>query len=388
MTIATEFEDYRRSVPVVNACTFANLSFQPPMNAIVKDAIDDYLNHAFGDIHPKPGFLQSSEDCKKELAEHLGCDVSCVAWTRDTTEGLNLFARSLKWSPGDNVLMLRSEHPNHGYCWQSMASEGLEVRLIDIADDEPATGAIFKKFADKKTRCIAISGVMFHNGIKNDIKSICEFAQSKGIEVVVDGTQEVGLNKVDVVELGVSAYCFGTHKGLNVPIGLGAMYVSKSALKKLKQTPPIVGAGCIENLRSDLLIDQDITYHADAKRFDHLNKPLLQIAALQRYLKFLKDLGMEKVENRLRTLSTILRHKLSEIGISCIGEGNTNFRYTHSNVVPFKDSLWLQYLNDNNIIASQYRNGIRLSFGLYNNEDDVNRIVEVFKLGLQKLSAR
>lgn len=75
------------------------------------------------------------------------------------------------------------------------------------------------------------------------------------------------------------------------------------------------------------------------------------------------------------------------MGASCIGEGKPEFRYTHSNVVPFKDPRWLEFLLENNVTLSQYRSGVRISLGLYNNKEDLDRTAQVFEAGLKKLPA-
>ncbi len=65
----------------------------------------------------------------------------------------------------------------------------------------------------------------FHAGQRHDIGSIGRLCRDKGIYLVVDAMQSVGVLPVDVKKLGVSVLAAGCHKGLLVPQGLGLLYV-------------------------------------------------------------------------------------------------------------------------------------------------------------------
>lgn len=379
-------QSFRKQVPLVEKnenITFFNLSFQPPMNSIVANTINEYVDWGLYNPNPKPLWQQKAEETRELVAKYLNASSSdSIAFTRDTTEGLNLFQRSMHFQPGDNVVLLDGEHPNHGFGWISLQEAGLEVRLIPSKDIYYADASTFEPYVDEKTKAIGISSVMFHSGQLNNVKDICDKFRPENIHVLVDMTQQVGLSSIDVQELNVSACAFACHKGLSCPTGLGVLYVAPDVLPQLKNVPPIVGAGAIENLDANLLVNLNPIYFSTARRFEHLNKSLITTLCLNNYLSFLMDIGFENIEQYLRELGKLLVDELSKLGVTIIGSKDPKKRSTHSYVAKILNPEWDAFLKSEGVYASQYRDGIRLSLGLYNNAADISRLANTIKKGV------
>lgn len=385
MTVSKEIKQFRSYVPVASSCTYLNSSFQPPMNQIVYDSIKKYIDDAISLDHPKPQFISQCEDTREKLGVFLNTDSANIAFTRDTTEGVNLFQRSIRWSKGDNVVVLANEHPNQGFGWLGLAQDGLEIRLIPVDEStlKPFTADDFRPYVDDKTKAIGLSSVMFHSGLRNDVKGIAKEFKPRGIHILVDATQEVGFGRIDVEDLGASAIAFSVHKGLSVPNGLGVLYVEPETMKLLKDTPPILCGGSISNLSPDLTISEDFEVFATAHRFEHLNKPMMQCIALGAYLDFIQSVGMENVQLYLQELGSYLRSELRKIGVETSGPDDVTERSPHSNVIPLYGEQWASQFASNNVYVSQYRCGTRASLGLYNDKADIDHFVTVIKQGLE-----
>jgi selenocysteine lyase/cysteine desulfurase len=58
------------------------------------------------------------ERARRGFAELIRADANEIAITKNVSEGLNLFAGSLPWEPGDNVVVCPAlGHPNNVYLW-------------------------------------------------------------------------------------------------------------------------------------------------------------------------------------------------------------------------------------------------------------------------------
>ncbi|KAK7229384.1 hypothetical protein V2G26_001554 [Clonostachys chloroleuca] len=393
-TSPDKFALFRRLVPVASdgKVTFLNASFAPPANLITHAAITRYANEALQDCHPKPAWQTAGAETRAALARYINApSADDIAFMRDTTEGLNSFIHSIKFQPGDNVVILDTEHPNHGYGWMAMRSFGLEVRQVPtIATAEKsgvtaATADTFAAYVDERTIAIGLSSIMFHSGQWNDVAGIAAAFRPKGIHVLVDMTQQVGFADVDVQQLGVSAAAFGMHKGLNCPTGLAALYVDPKVIPELTNPPPVVGYGAVQNVRGDLLVpSEELIFHPSARRFEHLNISLIAIAAARAWIEFYVDVMKPKdVEEHLFRLGDALRVQLKPLGIDIVGPTSRQQHAPHLYILDLHDSRWVQLLKDNNIIVTPYRLGIRVSFGFYNNLDDVERISQVLAKGVE-----
>lgn len=385
---AYDVQRYRDLVPVVakGDVLYLNASYQPPMNMKVRRALDVFLDEATYHAHPKPTWQASTEKTRALVARYINAPPESIAFTGDTTEGLNLFQRSLKLGMGDNVVILDTEHPNHAYGWLALRECGLEVRQVPTHGQLHADASTFAPMVDENTKAIGLSSIMFHSGQKNDVKDICARFRPKGIQVLVDMTQEVGVGPVDVKASGVSAASFSFHKGLGCPTGLGALYIDPQVLGQLKPTPPIVGAGAIANLRPDLLASTAHTeYHGSSKRYEHLNLSLASLSAANAALSFLlDDLTPEGVAKHLRSLGKQLQKECDALGIEVIGAKEDSKRAPHLYVLKLLDPSWSDYFAKSSVYVSCYRSGVRVSFGFYNSITDVEALGRVLKKGLDQ----
>jgi selenocysteine lyase/cysteine desulfurase len=382
----SDVSKYRSLVPVVSNSdiTYVNASFQPPMNLRVKAAVDEFFNQAVNHPHPKPEWQENTNRARKLLSEYLNVDTESLAFTRDTTEGLNLFQRSIIWRPDDNVVVLDTEHPNHVYGWLALVEQGLEVRRIPAGTKGYADASTFAPYVDDHTVAIGLSSVMFHNGQLNDIQDICTEFRAKGIHVLVDITQHVGVAQIDLRAWNVSAAAFGCHKGLGCPTGLGALYINPDGLQSLKATPPIVGAGSISNLPNTLLADPDIRYHSTIQRYEHLNVSLVGVCALNASLTFLlHDIGMLRVEQHLRSLGCELILRCEKAGVDVIGNRVIERRAPHLYVLRLFDERWKKHFDADKVYVSHYRDGVRVSFGFYNSFKDIDTLMGSIERGLR-----
>lgn len=381
-----DVDRYRSLVPALsrNNTIYLNASYQPPMNLKIRQALDNYLNEAVYQPNPKPDWQASTEKTRALVGRYIGATPESIAFTSDTTEGLNLFQRSLKLGKGDNVVILDTEHPNHAYGWLALRECGLEVRQVPTNGRLYADAATFACLVDENTKAIGISSIMFHSGQKNNVQDICDTFRPRDIHVLVDMTQEVGVGPVNVTKNRVSAACFSFHKALGCPTGLGALYIDPEILDQLKQTPPIVGAGAIANLDPSLIASSGITeYHQTTRRYEHLNLSIMSIQAAHAALDFLMDdMTPEGVEDHLRNLGKKLQEECYKLGIEVIGEKELSKRSPHLYVLNLLAPAWKQHFVENSVYVSCYRLGVRVSFGFYNTEADVLGLAKVLERGL------
>lgn len=389
-----DFSTFRSLVPLVadNAITYVNASYQPPSNLIVHGAIAKFTADALYDAHPKPRWQSAVEDTRALVARYINADhPSTVAFTRDTTEALGGFIRGLAFAPGDNVVVLDTEHPNHVYGWMALRAAGLEVRQVPTIAEAQQTGRLaaadattFAPYVDERTRAIGLSSVMFHSGQWNDVADICRAFRPRGIHVLADLTQQVGFAEVDVRALGISAAAFSLHKGLNCPTGLGVLYVDPEVIKGTNPTPPIVGYGAISNVRADLLVPpEELVYHPSARRYEHLNLSLVSVAAAKAFLTFYLDsMGPRRVQEHLYRLGDVLREECDRLGVKIVGPSTRKEHAPHLYVLDLHDPRWMDLFRENSVYATPYRLGIRVSFGFYNNIADVLKLATVLKAGV------
>ncbi|KAI0006740.1 PLP-dependent transferase [Xylariaceae sp. FL0662B] len=388
--LSQKFALYRHLVPLLSqdGLTFLNAGSAPPSNLIVHEAITRYASEALYDARPNTIWQAQKEEARRLLARYINApDPSSIAFTRDTTEGLGDFIRGLRFARGDNVVIADAEHPNQVYGWLCLRGAGLEVRQVATSADTPLDAASLRPYVDARTRAIGLSSMTFDAGQRHDVAGICAAFRPRGIHVLADATQQVGFAAVDVRAAGLSAAAFSLHKGLCCPTGLGALYVEPAALAELDPTPPIVNVAGVRGGRADMPVaaDAPVEFHRSALRFEHQNLSLVAVVAARAFLGFYLDtMGPADVEAYLYALGDVLIAECDRLGIGFVGPRERRHRAPHICVLGLPTALWGGYLEGHGIRMTLNRLGVRVSFGFYNNVDDVKRLVKVLKLGLEK----
>ncbi|KAH8807947.1 pyridoxal phosphate-dependent transferase [Xylogone sp. PMI_703] len=385
-----DIPNIRALVPVVckGNTTYLNASMQHPIHDRVRNAINEFLDQAQTKLDPKPQWQAKTEATRELLGLFLNVSPDTLSFTRDTTEGMNLFQRSVPFSEGDNVVLLDVEHVNQVYGWMALKDAGLDVRFVPTQEDACATSATFMDYVNHRTRAIGLSSVMFHSGQMNNIKEICDVFRPRGIHILVDLTQHIGIMPIDLVDLGVSAAAFSCHKALGCPTGLGVLYIDPDTLPTLKTTPPpppppMVSGGAVSNMSKSRVIDQNILYHNSTRRYEHMNPAFLQIAALHASLRFLiYEVGVSKIECHFRALGRQLILAMEPIGVEIIGSRMAKERAPHIYVLKLSHPAWQAHFKEDNIALSHYYSGTRLSFGFYNNMSDIASVVSSLQRGV------
>src|SRR5699024_9574999 len=106
------------------------------------------------------------------------------------------------------------------------------------------------------------------------------------------------------------------------------------------------------------------------------NYNYLGLTALNESVNFLMGIGMEKVEERIMELNSHLTKNLLKEGINVLSPVSG---FSRSSIVSFytDDTKALyEWLLERNVITNFRRNTIRVSFGIYNNEKDIDSFIK------------
>lgn len=210
----------------------------------VLQALDHYYRHQNANVHRAVHLLaeratQAYEGARDTIARFVGADREEVIFTRGTTEGINLIARSYlqpRLRPGDEVLLTAMEHHSNIVPWQLA---GARTVAAPINDDGSLDMEGWRARLNDRTRLVAVGHVSNTLGIINPIHDIIQEAHVRGIPVLVDGAQSLAHLEVDLHAWDVDFFVSSAHKTYG-PTGFGLLY-GKRAL--LEDTPPWHGGG-------------------------------------------------------------------------------------------------------------------------------------------------
>jgi cysteine desulfurase/selenocysteine lyase len=224
---------------------------QKPRQVI--DAVRTFYETENANVHS--GIYESSEQAAK-LVEQTRADVAAfinssseeIVFTRNATDSFNILADSLKkfMGSGNNIVSTELEHHSNFVPWQQLAAEaGAEFRVAEYSEMNETVNP--EKYIDARTKIVALTGMSNVTGLIPDVEKIIKIIRQKNKSaiIVLDITQLVAHEKVDVKKLDCDFACFSAHK-LYGPAGVGIIYGKKELLEQLE--PTRFGGGMIRKV--------------------------------------------------------------------------------------------------------------------------------------------
>jgi selenocysteine lyase/cysteine desulfurase len=374
----------RKEFPAVERITYLDSGFQTPLARPVKAAIDLFLSESFETAGPKSVWLDRVEQTRKKLARFLGASADEIAFTKNTSESMNIAANALPLRAGDKVLMIHGDHPNNAYAFLNLRRKGVTVEFVPMT--EVVNAESLRPYIDASTRAVSMSQVTFHAGHRFDIESIGALCDEKGLYFVVDVMQAIGVVPIDAKAMRATFIGSGSHKGLLVPQGLGLLYWDKS---RIELEPAYLAAASLAEVPADLIARPDeLELAPNARRFEIGNFNLPAIHALGASLDMIEALGVQNIQNHCLDLGDHLIAGLDALDVRLVGPRDRRHRAPHIYVIALPAAEWLGHFEQNGIRVSPERDGIRVSFGMFNIFADVDHLIDIIKRRGVKPSSR
>lgn len=364
----------RSQFPVTERLLYLDSAHQTPLATSVREALLGFYREGHEMAGPKPVWLDRVEQVRARVAKLLNAGPTEIAFTKNTSEGMNIAANALPLMAGDNVLLVEGDHPNNAYAFLNLRRRGIDVRFVPMTG-ETARAEMFAPHIDARTRAISLSHVTFHAGHRFDIGGIGALCAQKGLYFVVDAMQSTGVIPLDARASGASLIGSGCHKGLLVPQGLGILYC-REGLDELQ--PAYLAMSSLAHPPSDYIARADnMTPKAGAGRFEIGNLNLPDVHALDASLTLIENVGLSAIEAHLYDLGDRLIERIDDLGIRLVGPRNRADRSPHIYVLDLPAEQWADYLASRQVRVSPERDGIRVSFGLFNTAEDVDRFARI-----------
>jgi len=414
-----------QQVPLLDGSftTYTNLdnSASTPAFQRVKQKTDELYNW-YSSVHRGSGFksllcTHLYDEAREVVLSFVDADPEseCVIFCKNTTEAINQLASIFPFQPGDMVLTTGMEHHSDDLPWRART----QVIYANVLDD----GSLdMQDFAEKlernagKIKLVAVTGASNVSGFMPPIYDIAEMAHRYGAKLLADCAQLFPHRKIHVGPADSPRHldfiAFSAHK-VYAPLGSGGLIGPKEFFNSLD--PVIRGGGTVE-----IVTLKEVIWNSSPERNEAGSPNVIGAIALAAALKQLSEVGMDAIAAHEAELTHYALTKLKQLpGITLYGLTNPNHVSDRLGVIPFQVNglthgkaaailgfeggigvrngcfcahpyiLRLLNVTDEEYKAHHERaiehnradlpGLIRISFGCYNNFEDIDRLVTMLE---------
>jgi cysteine desulfurase/selenocysteine lyase len=360
---------------------FLNAASTGPLPQRAVDAVSDWARMRATPQRLKDDALFSTLTKSRELlAAMVRAKPTEIALATNTSYGINLAARALPLAAGDVIVTPDREFPANIYPWMAAAqARGVEHRIVPVPDNGIVEEALEKALQDRKVKCVAVSWVGFAGGYRVDLQRISRACRSAGAYFVVDGIQGLGPCELDLGAVDVDLFACGAQKWLLSPWGSGFVYVRSGLISKLEphEVSWMAPRGTDDFRR---LLDYDLTWREDARRFEFVTLPFQDFAGMNASLGLFKELGYASMAAHTRSLADeIVNWAQTSKGVDLMTPADPARRAGVVSVRPRDAEQASERLRAAGVTHSLREGAIRLAPYIYNTADEIRAALGIIE---------
>lgn len=362
----------------------------------VIDRITQYYSFETANVHRGAHYLSDLGTINYEAAREAvraflnAPSADSVIFTSGTTEALNLVAASYGRTflkKGDRILITAMEHHANIVPWQILRDEkDLYLDVVQLSENGELDPLDLQKKLALAPKIFSFTACSNTLGTVNPVQELVKMAHEAGAVAVVDAAQSVLQDQIDVQKWNADFVCFSAHK-LFAPTGFGILY-GKSNL--LNQMPPYkTGGAMITSVQFD-----KSEFQKAPMRFEAGTPHIEGAIGLHAAINYLSQFNWDEIHQFKARLRLKVEEELLQIkGLRIFGNSQQKASVFSFVIDGLHSSDIGQILDQQGVAVRvghhctqplmkllKVEGTVRASFSIYNNDDDIQKLV----VGLKK----
>ncbi len=302
-------------------------------------------------------------EIRESVAQFFHTKASNVALVPNFSFGMNVLLDGL--SKGKKVLLLKGDYPSVNWPFEN---RDFDVCYAQI--DANLEANIAEAVAQHKPDILALSIVQYISGIKVDLTFLKDLKQQyPQLTIIGDGTQFLGTSDFNFEESAFDIVGASAYKWMLSGYGCGLFMIKEEVQGRI--VPSSIGYNSA---------DADFNKRYDIEFVGHLepgHQDTLNYGSLGESIRFLNALGKHNIQAHLDHLTQRARIAFQEMGLL---SHTVSERKNHSTIFNLNgDTSLFNRMKNEGIIASLRGDGLRVSFHIYNTENDLETLLDVLR---------
>jgi len=323
-----------------------------------------------------------NERARSAAAALIGAEPGDVTLISSVGYGVASAGKILEIPRGSRVIVLENDHTSPTLEWVGRApAGGYTIETVKQPADGDWTSAVFEAVdrpGAAPLSLVSISSVHWSDGGAIDLGRVAPAVHKTGAALLVDATHDAGVRTIDVKTLDPDFLIFPTYKWLLGPYGRAFMYVAKRHQNAVPLEQTSIGRKGVS--AEDTVYFRDTSYKDGARRYDMGERDhfvSMEMASIG--MEMMAKWGNEAVVERLSMLTTRLAEGLGNLDVRLLDK---KVRAPHLLCVGFPKGMapdLPKKLVAEGVHAAPRLGRLRISPHVYNDEQDVDRFVDVFR---------
>jgi selenocysteine lyase/cysteine desulfurase len=357
--------EIRGRFPVFRDKVYVNSCSQGALSDSVRAAYEEYLDGWDAHGAEWEHWVERSEAARAAFAELVGAQPDDVAIQTSVSAAVSGLVSALHFDGGvgggrNRIVISEYEFPTVG-----QIAHAQELRGAEVVHVEPTPEA-FAAEVDERTALVCATFLSFRSGGVHDVEGIYGIAREHGALMLCDAYQAAGALPVEAGRVG-DVVVGGTVKYLLASAGLAFMACRPGLVTEL--LPTQTGWFADENV-----FDMQIARyrpHASARRFDAGTPPVPSIYAGLAGVRLVQEAGVPQIAEHVRGLVERFSAGLEELGATVAAAPRGPLVCVRSTDAP----ALVAAVGADGIVTSERDSNLRVSFHLYNTDEDVDAVL-------------
>lgn len=366
----TDWAKIRLQFPALKSFTYLNTAGGAILPEKIGEAGKRYYDENVngGDFYWNE-WLQRVEDIRNKTAQFLQSSPEEIAFLSSVSQGMSYLALMFK-GQGD-VITFDDEYPSTSIPW---LHAGFNVNFIKPKQDKTYSMEMIKDQITNSTKFLVISHVQSNTGFRIDLEEVAQYCKANNLIFIINATQSAGTYPLDVSKIQPDFLLFQGYKWMLAGYGIAALYINKKWFGKIDY--PVAGSRSVEDPGRD---NKSHKYKLNASALEVGAPHFPNIFTLGSAIDFISEIGIENIRDRIFELNNYLEQKLIEIGAKILSPLDLQYRSGITIIEVDDPTSVAEKLKKENIIITARNNFIRISLHFYNNFEDIDKFISVFK---------
>ena len=361
----------RATFPVTEELAYLNTASTGPLSVPVRDALRAYADEKMLQRNRGSGRV-ALNGARTKFGNLFGADEDELAFLYATSGAENIIVSAMDWREGDNVVVDELHFVTTFVLYRELERRaGVELRIVPSRDGV-VTVDDFAAHTDERTRLISVAWVSNRNGFRYELPPLADLAHTHGAYLYADAIQAWGTFPTNLHDEKVDFACGNGYKWLHADFGCAPFYVRREHLEWM--TPDRYGHSQV----AETLPGHRFRLKTSAEKLQYANPAYGPVAAMDAALGFLGEVGMDRIAAHTHALAGELRAGAEALGMQLFTPPDNP-----SAIVSFYHGLeherLTEALTEEGVSITFQEDGelLRAAVGMFNNRDDVDRLLGV-----------